>query len=153
MFSDGARTVDERMRLPPRIRCVHWVEEWAQKRESLQGRMSWIESGTAIGPVERNEEYQESRSSSPMIILGEIISDVLYERELRHTFWLIRPCSRLPISGQYRELFRTKSRQGFAPQWLKITHVFGRPAVFVIRITAIEENKKLLFKLTDMTLI
>jgi hypothetical protein len=82
MFSDGARIVDERMDLPLRIRCVHWMEEWVQKSVSLQGRMSWIESGTAIGPVERNEEYQESRSSSPMIILGEIVSDVLYEREV-----------------------------------------------------------------------
>lgn len=77
MFSDGARIVDERIRSPLRIRCVHWVEEWAQKRDSLQGRMSWIESGTVIGPVERNEEYQESRRSSPMIILGKIISGVL----------------------------------------------------------------------------
>ena len=47
--------------------------------------MSWTESGTAIGPVERNEEYQESRSSSPMIILEKNISDVLYEQEWRHT--------------------------------------------------------------------
>lgn len=61
------------MRLPLRIRSVHWVEDWALKRDSLQGRMSWIESGAAIGPVERNEEYQESRSSSPMIILGRLL--------------------------------------------------------------------------------
>lgn len=73
MFSDGARIVEEMMRLPLQIRCVHWVEDWALKRDSLQGRMSWIESGTAIGPVERNEEYQESRSSSPMIILGSLL--------------------------------------------------------------------------------
>lgn len=73
MFSDGARIVEERMRLPPRIKFIHWVKDWALKRDSLQGRMSWIESGTAIGPVERNEEYQESRSSSPMIILGGLL--------------------------------------------------------------------------------
>lgn len=79
MFSDGARIVDERMRFPPRIRCFHWMEELALKRASLQGRMSWIESGTVIGPVERNEEYQESRSSNPMIILGKTISDVRYK--------------------------------------------------------------------------
>lgn len=73
MFSDGARIVGEMMRLPLRIRCVHWVENWALKRDSLQGRMSWIESGTVIGLVERNEEYQESRSSSPMIILAILL--------------------------------------------------------------------------------
>lgn len=153
MFSDGARIVDERMRLPPQMRCVHWMEEWAEKRDSLQGRISWIESGTTIGPVERNEEYQESRSNSPMIILGGIISDLLYEQESRHTSWLIQPCSMLSISCQYREQFQIESCQGPAPQWLKITHVFGRPAIVVIRITAIEENKKVLFKHTDMTLI
>lgn len=70
-FSDGARIVDERIRLPPRISCVHCMDECARKRDSLQGRMSWIESGKTIGLVERNEEYQESRRRSPMMILGD----------------------------------------------------------------------------------
>lgn len=88
-----------------------------------------------------------------MIILREIISDVSYERESRHTFWSIRPCSRPSISCQYRELFQTKSCEGPDPRWLKITHVFGQPAIVAISITATEENKKVFFKLTDMTLI
>lgn len=69
-FSEGAKIVDERMRLPLRINCVHCMDEFARKSDSLQGRMSWIESGRTIGHVERNEEYQESRRRSPTIILG-----------------------------------------------------------------------------------
>jgi hypothetical protein len=45
------------------------MEPLALKRLSLHGRMSWIESGTMMGLVDRKDEYHESNKRSPVISL------------------------------------------------------------------------------------
>lgn len=84
-FSDGAITVGIRRRLPLRTSCIHRIEPFARKRPSLQGRMSWIESGTIIGLVDKKEEYHESNSRSPVI---NLTSQHLIRRRVGKTYRL-----------------------------------------------------------------
>jgi hypothetical protein len=70
------------------------MEPFALKRPSLQGRMSWIESGTMIGLIDRKDEYQESSRRSPVINLTGQWLETNKGRGGGHTVSPIQPCSK-----------------------------------------------------------